>query len=194
MMTGDVVLTLLNGVILWVGASCLAIHQGLIAPDMPNYPTAPARTRAAMFVFTVFLFYRSAEIVSGSRVWEMVTGQPFAPPIISTPGQFGATVALTTYLVFQLETVLHQWLPARTWTRIRHLLAVASCGRSEDIAEARRRSNEARNRPETTRDRLPPLTARTRVVGAALAELTLEGATVWGPNEPPTAPMEGKSK
>ncbi len=166
-------MTLITGIVLFFGATCLGLHEILLAPDRPNYPTASRRVRWAMTVWMVTLYYRAVEITVGA----------FAPEPVYVPlGVTAVTLAVAVVQALLLEQVLRQWLPARLHARIRHLLNVASCGRSEAIRRARAQSNTG------LWPGVEPASIRSGLVGPALAELTLDGGMVWGPNEGPGAP------
>lgn len=172
------IITVLTGVVLFVAATAVCVHQILLNPDRPNYPTADKRVRIVMFLWAAGLYYRAAEIIT----WPFYGGQQASLSILYT------SVMACALHVLLLEVVMRSWLPARLHARIRHLLDIASCGHSEAIRRARKRANDA------LWPGVAPASVSARPVGPALAQLTLEGAHVIGPNEGLDAQLEGVLK
>lgn len=171
-------ITVLTSLVLFGAAGSVFLHQILLNPDRPNYPTADRRVRIAMALWGAGIFYRAGEILG----WAMDgSGEASLSMLFTSAMAFALHVLL-------LEQVLRSWLPARLHARIRDLLNKASCGHAEDIRRARKRANEALW-PGVT-----PAPISARPVGPALAQLTLEGVQVIGPNEGLSAPLEGVLK
>lgn len=164
--------TIATGLCLALTSGCVGLHEILLSPDRANYPNARRLVRMLMFAWSVVLLYRSAEIISSA----------LAPrPVYLSLGAVLGTWVLFGVQAAMLEQVLRQWLPARLQRRIQQLILIASCRHQRELRDARRSAMAAVGVPT----RAPP---SERVVGPALAELTLKGATVWGPGEKSGAP------
>lgn len=168
-MNGDFVLTLLSGVAILVTSITLALWQILSAPDRPNYPTSGRFKRLMMFLFAGALAYRGIEVF---------TNLSTADPIFSTEGQVTASVLMASLFVTFLVDHLRHWLPAKTWTRIQQLLAIARCRPARGVVAARTSAMVS-----STGAPCPDAA----IVGPALVELTMQGMRVVGPNEGPEA-------
>lgn len=168
---GPFAVTFATGLLVAFATLCVALHEILLSPDRPNYPTAPAHQRAAMFVWMCCLGYRGVEILS----------LLYAPtPTYVSPGSFWASAALALAQAVMLEQQLRRWLPARLHARIRRLLEIAACKRRPGMDAARQQSNSAL-RPGVPHNNTP-----SDVVGPALVALTLDGAQlVAAPGEIP---------
>lgn len=168
-MTNGQVWTILTGLAVMVSAVSLGLWQILSAPDRPNYPTSGRWKRMIMFIVSVAFAGRATEILTGA----------FGPdPVMMTPMQatsaFGVASLFTVFLVDHLR----HWLPAKTWSRIQQLLAIARCRPSKGLKAARTSAMRASTGgPCVLAD----------VVTPALVELTMQGVRVAGPNEGPEA-------
>lgn len=173
-MSGDLILGVLSGALCLTAAMCVGTHEILLGPDRPNYPNAPRHLRVPMFVWSGVLLYRGMELLSGA------VG---AHPPLVTPGIFMGSFMVAAVHGLLLEAHLRQWLPARVHARIRHLLNIATCGRSRLIRRARQQQNRT---PRATAgflagDTDPGVTAE------ALLELSRQGVIVIAPLEGPEA-------
>lgn len=162
-------LTLLSAASILISAMVLGLWQILSAPDRPNYPTSGAVKRAMMFGFMVMLVGRGAEMI--------VT--LYGPaPVYSTAFQAMSSFALCGLLITFLVDHLRNWLPAKTQANIQRLYATARCAPNRGLKAARASSNRSAG--------AKPL-GRAAMVGPALVEMKLAGASVAGPNEGPEA-------
>lgn len=168
-MNGDLVLTFLSGAALLVTAMALGLWQILSAPDRPNYPTSGRFKRLIMFWFMASLMYRGLEIIVTA------TGDT---PVQSTTGQVVSSLLLCALFIAFLVDHLRNWLPAKTWDRIQQLLSIARCRPNRGLVAARTSAMvNSTGKPCPDAD----------IVPIALAELTMQGFQVVGPNEGPEA-------
>lgn len=169
-MTTDQMLMALSAALCFAASGACGTHEILMDPQRPNYPTGRFRLRVLMFIWSGVLAFRAMEFA----------GLAAAPdcPAVSVGQVLGCFMVAAVHLTM-LENHLRQWLPAKTHERIRRLLDVASCGRAAAWRAERERANAA------LWAGVKPGPARPS--SAALAELSMRGSVVIGPNEAPAA-------
>lgn len=162
-MTEASFLVFFSGFLVFGAGVQLGVWHILAGPDRPNYPTGGKWKRRIMFLFMASLLYRGLELMTSAEVSR-----------VAQPGLVIGAVMVFSFFNVMLVDHLRNWLPARTHTRIRQLLRVASC-RPDKALEASRRSAS-----------IPGVYVQpAKVVPASLVELTLQGFTVAGPGDGP---------
>lgn len=164
-MTVEVLLTWLAGVTLIGTSIVLGLWQILSAPDRPNYPTSGRVKRAIMFLYMAALAARGIEVLTGVQQVE--------PILLSESQMLAIHIQAALFTAFLVDH-MRNWLPAKTHRNIQRLVAIASCSQRRGVARARERAMS-----KSTGGVCPS----TKVVGPALAALSLQGVTLAAPDE-----------
>lgn len=164
-MTIAVLLTWFAGVTLIATSIVLGLWQILSAPDRPNYPTSGRVKRAIMFVYMAALAGRGIEVLTGVQQLE--------PQLLSESQVLAIHIQAGLFTAFLVDH-LRNWLPAKTHRNIQRLVSIASCSQRRGLAKARKRAMS-----KSTGGTCPS----TRVVGPALAALSLQGVNLAAPDE-----------